>query len=102
MATPLAYFAHERVPGVGAEVLLVAVVLAAVVGGLPSALLATLLAAISLDVFVLPPRFEFEPTDASHWLHTGVFLLAGLVVSSLYGALRRSEKQARGPPPPRT
>lgn len=95
-ATPIAALSHAHLAGTGAEVMLVGVVLAAFFGGIPSALFATVLAAVSMDLFVLPPRWRFEPTAASHWIHAMAFLIAALVVSTLYAAVRRSEARVQG------
>jgi K+-sensing histidine kinase KdpD len=95
VTTPLAAMSHHYMPGTGTEVMLVGVVLAAFFGGIPSALFATVLAAISMDLFVLPPRFQLELGRASHWIHALAFLVAALVVSSLYAAVRRSEARVQ-------
>jgi signal transduction histidine kinase len=94
--TPLAALSHAHLAGTGAEVMLVGVVFAAFFGGIPSALFATVFAALSMDLFVLPPRYRLEPTAASHWIHAVAFLVAALVVSTLYAAVRRSEARVQG------
>ena len=93
VAAPLAFLAEWAIGAEGAfAVFVLAVVGAGWFGGLAPGLLATGLAALVLDLLIVPPRYHFEPTATSHLLRLGTFLLVSLAVGVLY----ERESAARG------
>jgi len=72
-----------------------AVTIAAVYGGLPAGLLATVLSAIVADYFWLEPAGFgiFHPAD---WLSMAIFLASGTLISCVSEAMHRAQARARG------
>ncbi|MBX9582116.1 MAG: PAS domain S-box protein [Gemmataceae bacterium] len=73
----------------------VATVLAAWVGGLRPALLATGLGFVLAWYLFVPPRFAFAVPAGPHAVGLAMSLMVGLAVAVFSGALRRSEAAAR-------
>ncbi len=94
VATPIAILLHAKLPEGAFATFLIAVVLATWAGGLRPGLFATFLAAISLDYFVLPPRYHFEPLDSQHLLRLATFTLVSIVVGALYQASHAARRRA--------
>ena|GEM_PF-2476922 len=70
-----------------------AVMLAALLGGLLSGSLATLLLALLAYLWVLPQLAPFIPTEAS-WLALGLFLVSGALISGIAESLHRARARA--------
>ncbi|HEU4754050.1 MAG TPA: DUF4118 domain-containing protein, partial [Armatimonadota bacterium] len=61
-------------------------------GGLGPGLVATLLSAVAMDYFFLPPLYQFSPVF-SDYMRLSVFVVVSILTSSLSGARRRAETQ---------
>jgi signal transduction histidine kinase len=92
LAVPLVMVLTRSGYGAG-QVFLAAVMVSAWYGGLGPGLLATALAASTLE-FVLPPTYSLE-TRIVNALRLGVFVLVALLISSLNAAKRRLEQSLR-------
>ncbi len=76
-----------------------AILLSTWFGGTGPGLLAVLLSTLSINYFVLEPRFAFTPLSVRDAVHLAVFLFTALLISSWSTARRRVEralKHARG------
>ena len=73
-----------------------AVMLAALNGGFPARLLATVLAGAAADYFWLAPQGHFTVADPADWLSLGIFLLSGTMISGLAEAMHRARARAHG------
>ncbi|MBI5687452.1 MAG: PAS domain S-box protein [Verrucomicrobia bacterium] len=71
-----------------------AVILAALYGGLPAGLLATVLSAAAADYFWLEP-FGFGISHSADWLSIGIFLLSGGLISGVVEAMHRARDRAK-------
>ncbi|MGE0822404.1 MAG: PAS domain S-box protein [Candidatus Binatia bacterium] len=71
-----------------------AVMLSAWFGGLGPGLLATLVAATSIDFFLLPPH-STRYLEVSHLVRISTFVLVALLTSSLTAARKRAEQRLR-------
>ncbi len=75
---------------------LVAVIAVALVGGFVPAVLEAILASLLLNYYFTPPIHMWTIAEANNALALGVFVVVGLVVSSVVdGAARRSKQAAR-------
>jgi len=75
---------------------LVAVIAVALVGGFVPAVLEAIAASLLLNYYFTPPVHKFTIAEANNALALGVFVVVGLVVSSVVdGAARRSKQAAR-------
>src|ERR1700729_4165318 len=75
---------------------LVAVIAVALVGGFVPALLEAIAGSLLLNYYFTPPVHQFTIAEANNALALGVFVVVGLVVSSVVdGAARRSKQAAR-------
>jgi two-component system, OmpR family, sensor histidine kinase KdpD len=75
-------------------VFLVWVVLAALVGGFVPAVLAAILGSLLLNYYFIPPIHKLTISQANNALALGVFVLVGLLVSSVVDTAARRTKQA--------
>jgi two-component system sensor histidine kinase KdpD len=76
---------------------LVAVIAVALVGGFVPAVLEAIAGSLLLNYYFTPPVHQFTIAEANNALALGVFVVVGLVVSSVVdGAARRSKQAARG------
>jgi len=71
-----------------------AIFVAAIAFGGGSGFIATVLSAISVAYFFVPPHWSFD-LRANDWAALGVFLLVGLLISSVTEALRSAMKRLR-------
>src|SRR5579883_3409327 len=76
-------------------VYLVVVLALASTRGLYPAVLASLVAFLSFDFFLVPPLYTFTVASAEEWLALFVFLCAAIVTGQLAAALRLRAEQAR-------
>jgi K+-sensing histidine kinase KdpD len=70
----------------------IAVMLSARYGGLGPGILATVLAALSIDYFLLPPLRSID-FSWSHLEQTGIFMLSAVIIGSLTASRRRAEEK---------
>jgi PAS domain S-box-containing protein len=75
-----------------------AVMLSAWFGGFGPGLLTTLLSALAIDYFWLPPTFAFGMREPGDFMGFLLFLGVGLLVSSLNSRLLRAQRRAERPP----
>jgi signal transduction histidine kinase len=85
---------YPRIPTILFVYLLVVLALASV-RGLYAAILASLLALLSFDVFFFPQPYTFDLDDVDGLFSLCVFLAAAIIASQLASALRRRAEQAR-------
>jgi PAS domain S-box-containing protein len=71
-----------------------AVTLAALYGGLPAGLLATILSGLAADYFWIAPA-GFGITDPADWLSMAIFLAGGVFISGVAEAMHRAQTRAR-------
>jgi two-component system, OmpR family, sensor histidine kinase KdpD len=75
---------------------LVAVIAVALVGGFAPAVLEAIAGSLLLNFYFVPPIHQFTIAEANNALALGIFVIVGLVVSSVVdGAARRSKQAAR-------
>jgi two-component system sensor histidine kinase KdpD len=67
---------------------------AAVLWGLPEAILASVLSVLCLDYYFLPPVPSFGIDDPQNWVAWGTFLITALVVSQLSTRLKKRAQEA--------
>ena len=85
---------YPRIPTIAFVYLLVVLALAST-RGLYAAILASLLAVLSFDVFFFPPPYPFEFIESDDLFTLSIFLAAAIITSQLASALRRRAEQAR-------
>lgn len=71
-----------------------AVIFAALYGGLRAGLLATALSALLVDFFWIAPLGSLRMADPADWLAMGIFLLSGMTISAIAGAMHQSQARA--------
>jgi len=71
-----------------------AVTLAALYGGLPAGLLATLGSALLAGYLFIEPTRSFAIEDPADWLSLGIFCLGGLLISLLAETMHRAHRRA--------
>ncbi len=84
---------YPAIPNISIVYLLVVLALA-VVRGRYAAILASLVAFLSFDFFIVPPFFTFVMYRIEEWIALAVFLVGALLTSQLAGALRERAEQA--------
>jgi two-component system, OmpR family, sensor histidine kinase KdpD len=96
LITGLINFFHlyPRIPDISLAYLLVILTLAST-RGLYSAVLASVVAFLSFDFFMIPPFYTFTVAKYEEWLALFVFLVTAITTSQLAAALRRRAEQAR-------
>jgi PAS domain S-box-containing protein len=72
-----------------------AVMLAALVGGLPAGLLATALSALLASFFWIEPVNQLFIRDPADWLGIIVFIMSCLIISFMSEAMRRAQTRAK-------
>jgi two-component system, OmpR family, sensor histidine kinase KdpD len=73
---------------------LVAVIAVALVGGFVPAVLEAIAGSLLLNFYFTPPIHKFTIAETNNWLALGVFVVVGLVVSSVVDDAARRTKQA--------
>src|SRR5947208_2237860 len=86
---------YPRIPTISLVYLLVVVALAST-RGLYAASLASLLAVLAFDYFLVPPLYTFVVSKIEDLLTLSVFLATAVITSQLAWAQRRSAEEARG------
>src|SRR5438874_5471283 len=86
---------YPRIPTISLVYLLVVVALAST-RGLYAASLASLLAVLAFDYFLVPPLYTFVVSKFEDLLTLSVFLATAVITSQLASAQRRSAEKARG------
>ena len=86
---------YPRIPTISLVYLLVVVALAST-RGLYAASLASLLAVLAFDYFLVPPLYTFVVSKFEDLLTLFVFLATAVITSQLAWAQRRSAEEARG------
>ncbi|TMC89676.1 MAG: DUF4118 domain-containing protein, partial [Chloroflexi bacterium] len=86
---------YPRIPTISLVYLLVVVALAST-RGLYAASLASLLAVLAFDYFLVPPLYTFVVSKFEDLLTLFVFLATAVITSQLASAQRRSAEEARG------
>jgi two-component system, OmpR family, sensor histidine kinase KdpD len=85
---------YPRIPNISLLYLLVILTLASV-RGIYAAILASIVAFLSFDYFLVPPFYTFTIAKFDEWLALFVFLVTAIITSQLASALRQRAKQAR-------
>ena len=84
---------YPRIPNISIMYLLVVLALASTRGRYP-AILASLVAFLSFDFFIVPPLFTFVIYHIEEWIALFVFLVTAILTSQLAVALRERAEQA--------
>ena len=85
---------YPRIPNISLLYLLVILTLAST-RGLYAAILASIVAILSFDYFLVPPYYTLTIAKFDEWLALFVFLVTAIITSQLASALRRRAEQAR-------
>src|SRR5713226_5595522 len=96
LVTSLIYAFHlyPRIPNISLVYLLVVLALAST-RGLYSAVLASIVAFLSFDFFLVPPLYTFTISKVDEWLALFIFLVTAIITGQLASALRQRAEQAR-------
>jgi len=84
---------YPRIPNISIVYLLVVLALASTRGRYP-AILASLVAFLSFDYFLVPPLYVFTINRVEEWIALFVFLVTAILTSQLASALRERAEQA--------
>src|SRR2546426_6481196 len=85
---------YPRIPNISLLYLLVILSLAST-RGLYAAILASVVAFLSFDYFLVPPFYTFSIAKFDEWLALFMFLVTAVITSQLASALRQRAEQAR-------
>lgn len=93
--TAIIYFWHlyPRIPNISIVYLLVVLALASTRGRY-AAILASIVASLSFDYFIVPPLYIFTMYRVEEWIALGVFLIDAVLTGHLASALRQRAQQA--------
>jgi two-component system sensor histidine kinase KdpD len=96
LVTGVLYFfqLYPQIPNISLLYLLVILTLAST-RGLYAAILASIVAFLSFDYFLVPPYYTFTVSKFDEWLALFVFLVTAIITSQLASALRHRAEQAR-------
>src|SRR5574340_963317 len=96
LITGILYFFHlyPRIPNISLLYLLLILTLAST-RGLYAAILASVIAVLSFDYFLVPPYYTLTIGKFDEWLALFVFLVTAIITSQLASALRRRAELAR-------
>ena len=89
-----AFQLYPRIPNISLVYLLVVLTLAST-RGLYAAILASVVAFLSFDFFLVPPFYTFTIAKFDEWLALFVFLVTAIITGELASALRKRAEQAR-------
>jgi two-component system, OmpR family, sensor histidine kinase KdpD len=89
-----AFQLYPRIPNISLLYLLVVLTLAST-RGLYAAILASIVAFLSFDFFLVPPVYTFTIAKFDEWLALFVFLVTAIITGQLASALRKRAEQAR-------
>src|SRR6516225_7961435 len=93
-ATIYVFQLYPRIPNISLLYLLVILTLAST-RGLYAAILASVIAFLSFDFFLVPPFYTFTISKFDEWLALFVFLVTAIITSQLASALRKRAEEAR-------
>ncbi|HEY6406498.1 MAG TPA: ATP-binding protein [Ktedonobacteraceae bacterium] len=95
LVTGVIYFfqLYPRIPNISIVYLLVVLALASTRGRYP-AILASLVAFLAFDYFLVPPLYVFTINRVEEWIALFVFLVTAILTSQLAAALRERAEQA--------
>ncbi|GER91546.1 hypothetical protein KDW_57080 [Dictyobacter vulcani] len=95
LVTVIIYLAHlyPAIPNISFLYLLVVLGLATM-RGLYAAVIASLIAFMSFDFFLVPPFFTFSINKSEEWLALFIFLVTAIITGELASALRQRAEQA--------
>jgi len=95
LVTGILYFfqLYPRIPNISLLYLLVILTLAST-RGLYAAILASIIAFLSFDYFLVPPYYTLTIAKFDEWLALFVFLVTAIITSQLASALRHRAEQA--------
>src|SRR5579859_64958 len=85
---------YPRIPNISLVYLLIVLALAST-RGLYAAIVASVVAFLSFDYFLVPPVYTFTIAKIDEWLALFVFLVTAIITGELASALRRRAEQAR-------
>src|SRR5215467_3259238 len=85
---------YPRIPNISLLYLLVILTLAST-RGLYAAILASIIAFLCFDYFLVPPYYTLTIAKFDEWLALFVFLVTAIITSQLASALRQRAEQAR-------
>src|SRR5574340_1780248 len=85
---------YPRIPNISIVYLLVVLALASTRGRFAS-ILASIVAFLSFDFFLVPPLYVFTINRVEEWIALFVFLVTAILTSQLAVTLRRRAEQAR-------
>jgi len=85
---------YPRIPNILLVYLLIVLALAST-RGLYAAIVASVVAFLSFDYFLVPPVYTFTIAKIDEWLALFVFLVTAIITGELASALRRRAEQAR-------
>lgn len=88
-----AFHLYPKIPNISFLYLLVVLVLAST-RGLYSAIIASIIAFLSFDYFLVNPLYTFTIGKFEEWLALFIFLVTAIITGELASALRRRAKQA--------
>lgn len=88
-----AFQLYPRIPNISIIYLLVVIGLASTRGQY-AAILASLVAFLSFDFFIVPPLYTFTISRAEEWIALFVFLVTAILTGQLASALRQRAEQA--------
>jgi two-component system, OmpR family, sensor histidine kinase KdpD len=96
LITGILYFfqLYPRIPNISLLYLLIILTLAST-RGLYAAILASIMAVLSFDYFLVPPYYTLTIAKFDEWLALFVFLVTAIITSQLASALRHRAEQAR-------
>src|SRR5712692_3622442 len=89
-----AFHLYPRIPNISIVYLLVVLALATARGRY-AAILASVVAFLSFDFFLVPPFYTFTIGKFDEWLALFVFLVTAIITGQLASALRQRAEQAR-------
>src|SRR6266852_782325 len=85
---------YPRIPNISLVYLLIVLTLAST-RGLYAAIVASVVAFLSFDYFLVPPVYTFTIARIDEWLALFVCLVTAIITGELASALRRRAEQAR-------
>jgi len=89
-----AFKLYPRIPNILLVYLLIVLALAST-RGLYAAIVASVVAFLSFDFFLVPPLYTFTIARIDEWLALFVFLVTAIITGELASALRRRAEEAR-------
>jgi signal transduction histidine kinase len=94
LVSALALFSSRPSAQLAGLLFLLAVALAAYLGGFLTGLVATALSTLSLDMLFTPPGDQVVPNSSDQWAGVTLFFVVGVLVSQLFERRRADQRQA--------